>query len=153
MLEAVTRAFSRDYTVIDNGQELGYIMQSAWREKATLELDGYSYTMYHNGVMGGNYCLELEGQILAEAQKSAWQHNYEIECAEGAFSLRRRSIWSSDYLLLVDEQEEGYVVKRSVWKRGAMAELPGLSPVISCFMIWLVLISWQEAQAATTASV
>ena len=150
MLEAITHALSRDYTILDNGQEVGSIVQSVWREKATLDLGGYGeygYIMYHKGAVSRNYCLELNGQMVAEAQKSPWQHNYEIYCAEGQFSLNRRSLWSGNYVLLIGGQEAGSISRTSVWKRNVEAELPNVSPPIACFMIWLVIISWQEAQS------
>ena len=154
MLEAITRAFSRDYTLKNNGYEVGYIQQSVWTEKATLVLDGYSYSMYHNGVMSGWYRLELNGAILADAKKSTWQHNYEIDCAEGHFSLTRRSIWNHDYTLLANGQQIGYISRQSTFGRDAEAELSAVSPAIGGFLLWLVITSWQEAQqAAVTAAV
>ena len=148
MLEAKTRMFSRDYTLFNNGIEIGFIEQSVWREKATLMVEGYSYDLYKNGILSGGYRMETNGAVLADAQKSAWQHNYEIDCAEGHFSLKHRSIWGSDYVVLANGQEIGSISRASVWSRNAIVEIAGLSLVISCFMLWLVVVSWQEAQAA-----
>ena len=148
MLEARTRMFSRDYTLIDNGIETGAIQQSAWKEKATLFIGGYTYAMYHTGAFSNQYRLELNGTPLADAQKSSFQHNYEIACAEGHFSLKRRSLMSSDYILLVNGQEIGSLSREKALSRNVLAQLPGISPVISGFMVWLVVISWQESQQA-----
>lgn len=148
MLEARTRMLSRDYTLFQDGIEIGFIEQSVWREKATLAVGGYNYDLYKNGVLGGSYRMETNGAALADAQKSVWQHNYEVDCAEGHFSLKRRSIWGNDYVVLANGQEIGSICKASVWSRNAIVEIAGLPLVISCFLLWLVIISWQEAAAA-----
>ncbi len=154
MLEATTSAFSRDYAVKENGLEIAFIGQSIWKEKATLNVGGYSFTMRRDGVMSSAYVLEgSDGSLLASARKSVWQHNYEVGCAEGQFRLQRNSMWTNNYTLLANEQQIGYVSKQSAWGRNAVAELANLSLVIRCFLLWLVLISWQEAQAAAASAV
>jgi hypothetical protein len=100
--------------------------------------------------MSGWYRLELDGTVLADAKKSAWQHNYEIDCAAGHFSLTRCSIWNHDYTLLANGQQIGSISRQSAFGRNAVAELSAVPPAIGGFLLWLVITSWQETQQAAT---
>ena len=152
MLEATTSLFSRDYTIKERGSEVAFIQQGIWGEKATLTVGRDTFVMRRNGMLSGEYVLEgNDGVLLASATKSFWQHNYEVGCAGGQFRLQRSSMWTNNYILLAGTQEIGHVSRQSVWGRNVVADLANLPLVIGCFLLWLVLISWQEAQAAASA--
>jgi hypothetical protein len=149
MLEANKLGWSQTYTLFNNGIEVGSIQGSSWSEKGTLVLGGYNYSMYHKGVFSSEYQLAaMNTAVLINATKSMWQRNHEIDCAEGHFSLRHRSMWSSNFIVFQNQREIGYINKKSIWGNNAVAEIPNFPLVPAFFLIWLSIISWRETQQA-----
>jgi hypothetical protein len=68
LLVAVRPLFSpANYQFREDGQVVGDMEGSWWRETAELDLDDGRYSFYRDQVIGGDYVISHKGQILARA--------------------------------------------------------------------------------------
>jgi len=66
LLVAVRKVFSWNFQFLENGNVVGEMEASLWRETAELELDDGTYGFYRDQVIGGDYLLEHKGKSSPE---------------------------------------------------------------------------------------
>lgn len=141
------------YQISEDGRPLALLKPSAWREAATLTLDGADYRLYRRG-WRGPFVLEYNGATLAEAHKpSAWRDQFEISIAGERLNLRRESPWRYGWRLERDGQPIGVLRSTGFWKRTIEAELPEQLPLaVRLFMLWLTLLVKRRDETTVIAA-
>ena len=140
MLEAVpTGIFSSRFLLQQEDQLLGEFDPSVWRDKARLELEDGTYELYREGQFKGDFVLDLNGKIVARATKpSAFRGIFTLELSNRHLILRKRSVWSRDFVLFDGEKE--MAIRHAVFHRKTNIELPSEWPFRSGFVFWLAFI-------------
>lgn len=154
MLEAVpTGIFSSRFLLQQEDQLLGEFDPSVWRDKARLELEDGTYELYREGQFKGDFVLDLNGKIVARATKpSAFRGIFTVELSNRHLILRKRSIWSRDFVLFDGEKEIGAIRPRGVFNRRTNIELPSEWPVsLQIFVFWLAFLIWKRENAAAAS--
>jgi hypothetical protein len=147
MLKAVPKSwFSWDFTVMDESRPVAEIDVSRWREKGLLTVEGATYQVYREGLMSGAFVLESAGSALARAEKpSAFHRSFIIEHAGKRYTLRARSAFGREFLLLDGAKEIGSLSPEGFFTRRARANLPELLPLpVRIFILWLAFILWKR---------
>jgi hypothetical protein len=153
MLKAIPNSwFSWDFTVTANDQPIANIDISWWREKGELTVQGKAYQVYREGLMNGRFILEANGAVLARAEKpSAFHRAYIIEHAGKSYTLRAKSAFGREFLLLDGEREVGAISPEGIFTHKANVSLPETLPLpVRVFIIWLTVILWKRAADAAT---
>jgi len=154
MLEVIPESwFSWDFTVMKGSQSVAYIHIPLWgREKGMLTVDCSDYKAYREGLMSGAFILELDGTVLARAEKpSAFGSAFLIEHAGKQYTLEAKSSYGRELLLLDGDREIGTISSKGFFTRRVVVELPEelLLPA-KVFIIWLALILWKRKQESDT---
>ena len=147
MLKAIPkRWFSWDFTVMEGSQPVADIDVSWWREKGLLTVHGTDYTVYREGLMSGAFILELDGTVLARAEKPSTFHRaFLIEHAGKQYTLRAKSAFRRAFLLLDGSREIGALSPEGIFTRRATVEFPEELPLpAKVFIIWLAVILWKR---------
>ena len=154
MLEAIPKnIFATRFRFQQENQLLGELDNSAWREKARVQLEDETYSLYREGHFSGYFLIEHNGRLLARASKpSALRNTFEVELAGRVFVLRQLSIWKRRFGLFNGDKQIGSIYPLSVFSRRANIDLPGDWPLpIRVFVFWLVFIIWKrQSQAAAS---
>lgn len=152
MLEAIPKnIFSTSFRFQEENQLLGELDNSAWREKARVELKDGTYSLYREGHFTGYFLIERNGQLLARASKpSALKNTFEVEVAGRVLVLRQLSIWNRRFGLFYGDKQIGSIYPLSVFSRQTHIDVPADLPLpIRVFLFWLVFIIWKrQSQAA-----
>ena len=147
MLKAIPkRWFSWDFTVMEGSQPVADIDVSWWREKGLLTVHGIDYMVYREGLMSGAFILELDGTVLARAEKpSAFHRAFLIEHAGKQYTLRAKSAFRRAFLLLDGSREIGSLSPEGIFTRRATVEFPEELPLpVKVFIMWLAVILWKR---------
>ena len=147
MLRARSSAWWADRIAVeDDGGVLTTIKTSSWKEAATFDLDGRSYTVRKVG-WPGVFTLRQDGREVASARKLGWfSSRIEVRVGRSTYGMKLRSIFSSTYDLLHRGRKVGHVRSTSWWTRRAEADLPDeLATDVQVFTLWLVLAMWKRA--------
>ncbi len=145
--------FSWDFTVADGPRPIADIDMSVWRERAQLTIDGRPYEVYREGLMSGAFVLASGETVLARAEKpSAVRRSFDVESGGERVTLRARSAFRRELVLLAGSQCVGGVVPDSAFTRRARAELPSRLPLpVDVFIIWLTVLLWKRAAQSNAA--
>jgi len=147
MLEAVpNNFFSWDFTVMDGPRPVAEIDVSRWREKGQLTVEGTPYEVYREGLMSGAFILESAGSVLARAEKpSAFQRLFLVEHEGRQYTLRARTAFLREFILLDGSTEIGSLSPEGIFTRRMAADLPEHLPLpVRIFLIWLTVILWKR---------
>ena len=133
----------------DDGGGLTTIRTSSWKEAATFDLDGRSYTVRKVG-WPGFFTLRQDGTEVASARKLGWfSSRIELRVGRSTYGIKLRSIFSSTYELRHRGRKVGSIRSTSWWTRRAEADLPDeLAPDAKVFTVWIVLAMWKRAESA-----
>jgi len=106
MLELVSLGWlSWDFSVLQNGSPIAEIDISSWREKGVLIVGGSSYNVYREGMMSGQFILELNGIQLASAEKpSALYRSFTVQHGGKTYTLKAAAALRRTFLLLRNDQ-------------------------------------------------
>ncbi len=152
MLRAIPKSiFSWNFTVMDGPRPVAEIDVSWWREKGQLTVEGAAYEVYREGLMRGAFILEEGEAILARAEKpSAFQRLFLVEHAGRQYTLRARSAFFREVVLLDGAAEIGVLSPEGFFNRRMTVDLPEHLPLpVRVFMIWLTVILWKrDAESA-----
>jgi hypothetical protein len=153
--------YSWDFTVVDEGRELAFMVLSGWREKGTLTIEGVEHHVYREGRMSGDFVLERNGAVLVRAAKpSAFSSSLRVRYQGLEFTLKKRSAWRRPFVVLAPLGEAGSATEREIGSlapagmmtRKAHVDLPTDWPLpLRVFVIWLVVIMWKRDADAAAA--
>jgi hypothetical protein len=152
MLEAKKASVWRNrYNITSAGLPLVTWDGSAWKHGGTFELAGQRYSVRGN-MWGSKYgMVDEHGTRVASADRVGRKH-WTVEVQGQTYSFRRVSMWRNEEELLVEGRRVGSVKRTSVWRRDAVADLPGLAPPVQIFVLAVVLTMWDEQAAAATSA-
>ena len=139
--------FSWDFSILQNGSPIAEIKcRSSWREKGTLAIGGSSYDVYREGLMSGQFILELNGTRLVHAEKrSRYTRSFTVQHECKTYILKAESALGGTFLLLENDQQIGSIRPAGVFTWKATVELPDELPLpIKVFLLWLTVILWKR---------
>jgi hypothetical protein len=149
------RWYSWAFTVSGAGRPVAELDISAWRERGGLTIQGAHYTVTRQGLLSGEFRLESPGGTVATATKDGVMgRRFEVVHGGKTFTLKRRSWWARDMVLLDGEREVGAIAPAGMFTRRGAADLPETVPLpLRIFFIWLALLVWKrDADAAHAAT-
>ncbi len=156
MLRAVPNSwFSWDFTIFDGERAIGTIDLAWVREAGEMSLNGETFRVYREGLFGGAFILERDGQVLARAEKpSALTRSLTVECNGTRYTLRAESALRRKFVLSRDGREIGAVQPEHAFTYRATIELPEeMALPVKVFVTWLAVILWKrEAESSASAS-
>jgi hypothetical protein len=153
MIEAVPKhLFSNDYVLRSSDGRVAELDVSSWRERAEFVLDGASYRLYRDGIVGP-FVLERDGTVVARARKpSAFRDRFEVELPDRTCVLRKMSLSGRRFGVFEGDRAAGEMAKASFFGRGIRLSLPAdWPPAIQIFLFWLALVIWNREAAAVAA--
>ena len=156
MLRAVPKGwFSWDFTIFDGERAIGTIDLAWVREAGELSLDGATYRVYREGLLGGAFILEKDGQVLARADKpSALTRSFTVEYNGTRYTLEAESALRQKFVLSRAGREIGAVRPEHAFTYRAIIDLPeDMALPVKVFVTWLAVILWKrDAEASASAS-
>jgi hypothetical protein len=152
MLEArKVSVWKSRYDIISDGRRIATWDGSSWRTGGTVELDGRRYEVRAN-MWGNTYGMADEaGTPIASADRVG-RKSWTVEADGRTYEFRRVSVWRQEEELQLDGRRAGSVRRTSVWRGGAVADLPGLSPPAQVFVLAVVLSMWDSSAAAAATA-
>jgi hypothetical protein len=158
MVEAEKIGFwRRRYAISVDGREVTRFDGSTWRSGGTFELQGRRYRV-SSGKWGSRYELSEMGPAGSEnprgplaTAEQVGRRNWRVQADGHTYRFRRTAWWRPDQELLGDDGPIGVIRRKSAWKGGAQAELPGLPLDLQVFVVAIMVSMW-EAQAAAGAA-
>ena len=150
MVEAVpTHIFSNDYVVRGTDGTVADLDISSWRERAEFVLDGATYRLYRDGLVGP-FVLERDGVVKARARKpSAFRSRFEVELPDRTCELRKISLGGRRFGVFEGDRAAGEVAQTGFFGRRIRLSLPADWPeAIHVFLLWLALVIWNREAAA-----
>jgi hypothetical protein len=146
LLVAVRPLFSVTFFQFrEKGKAVGELERSLWRETAELNLDDGCYSFYRDQVIGGDYVIEHNGQILARATRPTWwRSNLDVELFKRSVRLRRPSILRRRFAVFEGGRQVGII--NPGWLTGrAKIDLPSDWTVLDrAFLFWLCSLMWRR---------
>ena len=152
MLTATKTSFWRGrYDISVDGRPVTVWDGRMWKSGGDFDLDGQRYEVRANFIGSTYTMVDAAGATLASARRVGRKH-WTVETARGTLTFRRKSMWSSEQQLLVDDHPIGSIRRTSAWRNDAAADLPGLPLPVQVFVIGVVLSMWESQQAAAAAA-
>ena len=148
-----TRSFSWAFTVADDGQPLGTLDISVWRERGDLTVAGQTFHIARKGFVSSDFRLEAGGTVVATATKpSVFRREFTVTFSGRTLRLQPRSAWGRALVLREGDREVGFVQPRALWSRRATATMPDTLPLpVRLFVLWLAVLVWKRDDDAAAA--
>jgi hypothetical protein len=141
-------AWSGGYELELDGEPLATFERSVWRNGGRFVVGGRPYEVTSN-LWASSYTLVADdGSTVASAQRVG-RKDWTVEADRVTYQFRRASVWRQEEELTLGGQPVGSVKRTSMWGGGAVADLPGLPPVVAVFAVAVVLTTWDLAASAT----
>jgi hypothetical protein len=149
-----TRWFSWAFTVADDGQPVGTLDISAWRERGEVTVAGQTLRIVRQGFVSSDFRLEGGGTVVATATKpSVFRREFALTFSGRTLRLQPRSAWGRALVLREGERDVGEVKPRALWSRRATATLPDTLPApVRLFVLWLAMLVWKRDDDAASAA-
>jgi hypothetical protein len=151
MLNMIPKSFSWTFSVMDGSKQVAEAVDLSWlTEKGELKIHGVVYKAYREGMMSGAFVLESPDGVIARAEKpSALRRSLIVEHAGRQYTLRAKSAFRREFLLLDGSSRIGSISPEGIFTRRAAVELPEAWPLpVRMFIIWLTVMLWKQEQAA-----
>jgi hypothetical protein len=148
MLEArKVGAFSPAYDILLDGRPLTRWEASWWRSRGAFTLDGQAYEVRGNGWGTQFTLLDQFGGAVATAGKLG-RREWTLTAGGRTYQFRRASWWKQQEDLLLDGQPAGSILRPSMWRTAAQADLPTLPLPAQVFVFAIVLTMWDNQASA-----
>jgi len=149
MMEARRQsAWRNDYEIAADGRPLAVFNGSLWRGGGELVLDGRRYEV-RSSTWATSYTLVDDGGALVASAQRVGRKEWSIDTGGVTHAFRRSSAWSLEQEHVVQGMTMGAIKRTSMRRGDAVADLPGLPPLVAVFAITVVLTTWDVAAAAT----
>ncbi|MDA0588221.1 MAG: hypothetical protein O2820_04810 [Planctomycetota bacterium] len=154
MLSAIPISWcSWSYQIEDLSQAVAAIDMAWLRERADVRIGDAEYKLGRYALVGGNFELSHEGELVAKATKRTFVRSFDIEAGERRFELSAISIFGRTMGLYENGELIGKMAPVGFWSRRANADFPdGLPLDVRVFLIWFVLILWRRAASSAAAA-
>jgi len=152
MLYAVPKSiFSWDFHVY-HGNTLLAVIDMAWLvEGGDFQYEEKAYYLKKEGMLSGNFSLESDGRVIAQAKKTPLVRCFEVENGVHHYSLAAASPFTRNFLLRQQEGIVGEIAPNHPLTRKCTINLPeDISVPTRLFMFWLVLLMWRRVAVATS---
>jgi hypothetical protein len=151
MLKVIPKMWSYTFSVMDGTQSVAQsVALSWWTDKGELQVQGTAYTARRDK---SSYILESAAGILVRAeQPRKWYRELVIEYSGRQYTLRTKSMFRREFLLLEGATQIGSIAPEGLFTRKAAAELPKEFPLfLQVFVIWLAMTLWKHAEIAASS--
>jgi hypothetical protein len=139
------------YDIGQDGRPIARWEPSWWKSGGAFVLDDQRYEVRGNAARGRFELFGPAGQPLASAQRMG-RRRWTVRAGERTYQFRRGSIWRAEQELLLGDQPVGSIRRTSMWRRSAVADLPGIPAPVQVFVLCVVLTMWDAAAAAASSS-
>jgi hypothetical protein len=111
---------------------------SWWRDRGELRVEGAVYTARREK---SSYVLESLAGVLARAERTRrWLHEFSIEHSGHRYTLREKSAFRRQFLLLDGANPVGSISPAGFFARQMDVELPEALPLfLQVFIVWLTI--------------
>ena len=144
MLKVIPKGWSYAFKVMDNTESVAEAVNlSFWQDKSELRIQGNVYQARRDR---SSYVLESTAGVLARAEwPRRWRRELGIEHADHRYTLRAKSPFRGELLLLDGSTQIGSISPEGVFTRKAEVELPQKLPLfVKVFIIWLAMTIWKQ---------
>src|SRR5437773_2813916 len=143
--------WGRPYDISVGGRHIARWEPSWWKSGGVFDLDGQRYQVHGNALGSRFELIGPTGQPLAAAQRVG-SKLWTVQAGTDTYRFRRASIWRGDQELLLGDQAVGSIRRGSMWRRSAVAELPGMPQPVQVFVLCVVLAMWDAAAVAANSA-
>ena len=149
MLRVIPKAWwSYTFSVTDGAKTVAQAVDlSMWRDQGELRIRNDIYTARRHK---SAYVLESASGMVARAERPrTWFREFVIEHSGHRYTLRKKSTFRSQFLLLEGSAQVGSISREGLFTRKAAVELPEALPLfLQVFIIWLAMTLWKHDEAA-----
>jgi hypothetical protein len=143
-MKVIPKAWSYSFSVTDGTESVAQAVDlSFWRDQGELRIQGYIYKARRNR---SSYLLESTAGVLARAERPRrWLRELGIEHLDRRYTLRAKSPFRRQLLLLEGSTQIGSISPDGLFTRKAEVELPQALPLfLKVFIIWLAMTIWKQ---------
>jgi hypothetical protein len=132
-------------------QAVAEVRISSWRERGSVVVDGVTYLIHRDGLLGPFILEDPEGSIVASATKqSALRREFLVAHGERRYVLKAMSAFRRECGLFHGERRIGSILPDAWWNRRARVQMSeDLAAPLEEFVVWLALLLWQRDAAAS----
>ena len=144
MLKVIPKVWCYTFSVTDGTESIAQSVElSWWRDKSALRIQDGIYTARRDK---SSYFLESEAGVLARAERPRkWFRELVIEHSGRRYTLRAKSAFRRQFLLLEGSKQIGSLAPEGLFTRRAGVELPKAFPMfLQVFIIWLAMTLWKH---------
>jgi hypothetical protein len=145
--------YSWEFTLAAGDRVVADIDISSWRERGGLQINGRSYRVHRDGMMGP-FIVDADGVEIARAEKpSAFYRAFVVRHDGRELELRAAHALRRQFVVLDGDTEVGAIDPQSLWTRSANVNfrIP-LPDAVQAFIVWLTLLLWKrEADGGAAA--
>ena len=144
MLKVIPKGWSYAFKVMDGTESVAEAVNlSFWQDKSELRIQGNVYQARRDR---SSYVLESAAGVLARAEwPRRWRRELGIEHADHRYTLRAKSAFRGELLLLEGSAQIGSISPEGLFTRKAEVELPQKLPLfVKVFIIWLAMTIWKQ---------
>ena len=152
MLEAKrVSAWRNRYQLLADGYPLTVWEPSSWRPGGSIDLAGQRYQV-RSGTWQTRFTMtDGTGAVIAEAERVG-RKRWTVRAGPQTYQFQRASWWRAEQVLMVYGRQVGWVRRPSMWRRDAVADLPGLPLPVQVFVLIVVLAMWQAQEHAAASA-
>jgi hypothetical protein len=143
-VKIVPKAWSYAFSVMDGSERVAQAVDlSFWRDKGELRIQGFIYKARRDR---SSYVLESGTGVIARAERPRrWLRELGIEHSDRRYTLRAKSPFRRQLLLLEGSTQIGSISPDGLFTRKAEVELPQALPLfLKVFIIWLAMTIWKQ---------
>ncbi len=139
--------FTWDFELFEGEKRVVRMGQSWFREAGYFLWGGREYQLTREGLWSGNFLLQFNGQVLADATKiSPFLRCFDVRTEGRTLTLTAASVFTREFQLLVDGTVVGSVAPESFFSRRCTVSFPDdLGVPVQVFLFWLVVLMWRRA--------
>jgi hypothetical protein len=149
MLKVIPKAWSYAFSVTVGAESVAQAVDiSWWSDKGELRIQGAIYRAHRDK---SAYVLESAGGVVARAERpNRWTSVFDIEHLGHRYTLRAKSAFRRQFLLLEGATQVGTVSPEGLFTRKAAVWLPQSLPLfLQVFIVWLAMTLWKHEEYAT----
>jgi hypothetical protein len=148
MLKVIPKAWSYAFSVTDGSETVAQAVDlSWWSDKGELRIQGARYRAHRDK---SAYILESAAGVVARAERpNRWSSVFDIEHSGHRYTLRAKSAFRRQFLLLEGSTQVGSVSPEGLFTRKAAVWLPQSLPLfLQVFIVWLAMTLWKHEEYA-----
>jgi hypothetical protein len=137
--------FSWDFRLHDEGGvPCGEVALSVWRERGAVTVDGHTYAVSREGLLGAFVVAGPNGESARAVKPSVLRQEFRLAVGGDEYTLSRVSWPQREFALKRAGTRVGSVTPVSWLSRRARAQLPDELPSwAGAFAVWLTLLMWK----------